>query len=204
MHTSTVFQSLSERGSRKGLLHFRNIKVIARCRRLVAHFHHSSKDTYILKQKQIYLHLKQQSLIQDVATRWNSSYYMIARVVEQQQPLCATLLEVKRTGLFHSDEEFSAMDVMKPLVTITEAIGAQIWVTVSTLRPLLYKLLKSHLIEKASDKRLAKTIKSECVTISTQDDLLLLLSKASFLDSRLKHLSFLSPTDQTSFFLITH
>ena len=31
--------------------------------------------------------------------------------------------------------------VMKPLDTITEAIGAQTWVTMSTVRPLLYKTL---------------------------------------------------------------
>uniref|UniRef100_A0A1X7U3B7 DUF659 domain-containing protein n=1 Tax=Amphimedon queenslandica TaxID=400682 RepID=A0A1X7U3B7_AMPQE len=42
--------------------------VIARCRRLVTHFHHSSKDTYILKQKQTDLHVKKQNLIQDVTT----------------------------------------------------------------------------------------------------------------------------------------
>ena len=177
-------------------------KVIARCCRLIAHFHHSSKDTYIFKQKQIDLHLKQQSLIQDVATRWNSSYYMIARVVEQQQPLCAALLEVKRTGLFPSDEEIAAMDVymdvMKPLVTITETIGAQKWVTVSALRPLLYKLLKSHLVEKASDKRLAKKMKSEMhnnLNTRYSDYLIVLLSKAAFLDPRLKSLSFLLPDE---------
>lgn len=53
------------------------------------------------------------------------------------------------------------LDVMKPLVTVTEAISAQKWVTISTLRPLLHKLLKSHLIEKSSDTSLAKKMKSE-------------------------------------------
>ena len=177
-------------------------KVIARCRRLVTHFHHSSKDTYILKQKQTDLHIKEQNLIQDVTTRWNSSYYMIARVVAQQQPLCATLLEVKRAYLFPSEEEFIAMDVyldvMKPLVTVTEAISAQKWVTISTLRPLLHKLLKSHLIEKSSDTSLAKKMKSEMnnnLSSRYTDNLLLLLSKAAFLDPRLKNLPFLSPIE---------
>ena len=145
-------------------------RVVARYRRLVSHFHHSSKDTYVLKQKQVDLRHKQQNLIQDVTTRWKSSYYMISRIIEQQQPLCATLLEVKRTDLFPSEEEFSTIEVhievMKPMVTITEAIGAQQWVTISTLRPLLHKLLKSHLIEKSNDKRLAKKMKSECVLTS--------------------------------------
>ncbi len=132
-------------------------KIIGRCRRLVTHFHHSSKDIYVLKQKQADLRHKPQNLIQDVTTRWNSSFYMISRVVEQQQPLCATLLEVKKTDLFPSEEEFSSMEVyievMSPLVTITEAIGAQQWVIISTLRPLLHKLVQSHLMEKPTEQK---------------------------------------------------
>ena len=178
-------------------------KVIARCRRLVSHFHHSSKDTYVLKQKQADLRHKDHSLIQDVTTRWNSSYYMISRILEQQQPLCAALLEVKRTDLFPSEEEFATMDiyidVMKPLVTITEAIGAQKWVTISTLRPLLHKLLDVHLIGKPDDKRLAKKMKLEMHTNLSKrykDDVLTTLSKAAFLDPRLKQLPFLSSTER--------
>ena len=178
-------------------------RVVARCRILVSHFHHSSKDTYVLKQKQVDLRHKQQNLIQDVTTRRNSSYYTISRIIEQQQPLCAALLEVKRTDLFPSEEEFSSMEVyievMKPMVIITEAaIGAQQWVTISTLRPLLHKLLKSHLIEKSNDKSVAKKMKSEMrtnVSIRYSDHLLLLLTKAAFLDPRLKTLPFLSSTE---------
>ena len=90
------------------------------------------------------------------------------------------------------------IEVMKPMVTITEAIGAQQWVTISTLRPLLHKLLKSHLIEKSNDKSVAKKMKSEMhtnVSIRYSDHLLLLLSKAAFLDPHLKTLPFLSSTE---------
>ena len=110
-------------------------KVLARCRRLVSHFNHSSKSSYLLKEKQRDLHHKQHNLVQDVATRWNSAYYMVQRVLEQQQPLCATLLELKKGDLMPSDSEFDTMEkyviVMKPLVEITEAIGAEQWVTIS-------------------------------------------------------------------------
>ena len=41
-----------------------------------------------------------------------------------------------------SDTEFTTLElfvkVMKPLVDITEAIGAERWVTISVVRPLLY------------------------------------------------------------------
>ena len=89
-------------------------KVLAHCRRLVSHFNHSSKSSYLLKEKQILkdLHHKQHNLVQDVATRWNSAYYMVQRVFEQQQPLCATLLELKKGDLMPSDSEFDTMENM--------------------------------------------------------------------------------------------
>ena len=71
-------------------------RVLARAQRVVTHFHHSSKSTYILKQKQTDLHVDQLSLVQDVTTRWNSSYYMLSRLLQQRQPLCAALIEIKK------------------------------------------------------------------------------------------------------------
>ena len=117
-------------------------KALARCRRLVSHFNHSSKSTYLLRQK---LHHKQLSLVQDVPTRWNSAYYMVERILAQQQPLCATLLELRKGDRMPSESKFSTMEtsvaVIKSLVEITEAIGAQKWVTISAIRPLIHKLL---------------------------------------------------------------
>jgi len=114
-------------------------KALARCRKLVSHFNHSSKSSYLLKKKQQDLNHKENHLIQEVPTRWNSAFYMVQRVLEQQQPLCATLLQLKRGDLMPTDLEFSVLEkyviVMKPLVSITEAIGAEKWVTISMLRP---------------------------------------------------------------------
>ena len=49
---------------------------------------------------------------------------------------------------------------MKPLVTITEAIGAQKWITISTVHLLLHKLLNVTLIENDGDTRQQKAMKS--------------------------------------------
>ena len=64
------------------------VKAVAQYRRIVTHFHHSSKSYYQLKEKQICLGHKRHCLIQDVATRWNLAYYMINCIMEQQQPIC--------------------------------------------------------------------------------------------------------------------
>ena len=67
---------------------------LARCRQLVGHFNHSAKSSYLLQQKQADLHHKTLALIQDVTTWWNSAIYMAEQILSQQQPLCATLLEL--------------------------------------------------------------------------------------------------------------
>ena len=67
-------------------------RALAHSRHVVTHFHHSSKSSYILKQKQTDLHVEELSLVQDVTTWWNSSYYMLNCLLQQCQPLCATLI----------------------------------------------------------------------------------------------------------------
>ena len=171
-------------------------KALGHCRNLVTHFHHSSKSTYVLKHKQQDLHSDDLSLSQDVVTRWNSSYYMVERIIKLQQSLCAALIEVCRTDLMPSDTEISTMEifteVLKPVVEITEAIGSAKSVTISTIRPLLYKLLSKELIDDPSGKPLTKTLKRVMLTdlkdrYDSKEDL---LNKACLLDPRCKALSF--------------
>ena len=120
-------------------------RTLGRARRLVGHFHHSVKSSNILRQKQKDLHHPELSLSQDVATRWNSAYYMLESILKQQQPVFATLLEVHKADLIPTNAEITCMeiflDVLKPFVEITESVGGEKWVTLSLVRPLLYKLI---------------------------------------------------------------
>ena len=88
---------------------------------------------------------------------------MMERILEQQQPMCATLLELKKGDLMPTDREFSTLEafkeVMKPIVEITEAIGAEQWVTISAVRPVLHKLLEKHLKPSSSESLTVKMIK---------------------------------------------
>ncbi len=166
---------------------------LGRCRRLVGHFNHSYKSCYILKKKQVDLQHKNLSLIQDVQTRWNSTYFMAERIINQQQPLCATLLELRKGELMPTDDEFTALEsyckVMKPLVDITEAIGAEKWVTISAVRPLVYKLLNTYFTSSPGDSLLEtamKTAMKENFSERYTGSALLMLSIASFLDPRFR------------------
>ena len=68
-------------------------RAVAHCKQLVGHFNHSS---YLLKQKQYELEHKQYCLIQSVATR---TYYMMKHILEQQQPVSATLTQLRKGDL---------------------------------------------------------------------------------------------------------
>ena len=48
---------------------------------------------YIFKEKQIFLGLEY-SLIQDLETRWNSTYKMMEHICKQQASICAALVDV--------------------------------------------------------------------------------------------------------------
>ena len=178
-------------------------KVLALCRRLVSHFNHSAKSSYLLKEKQQNVHHKQHNLVQHVATRWNSTYYMVQRVLEQQQPLCATLFELKKGDLMPSDSEFDTMEnytiVMKPLVDLTEALGAEYWITISTIRPLLHKLFHVHLVAKSTDSKIESALKNTMRSDLQNcyvDDALLFLTKGGFLDPRFRMLGFLDSSER--------
>jgi len=87
-------------------------RAVVHFKQLVGHFNHSSKSSYLLKQKQYELKHKQHRLIQSVATRWNSNYYMIERILEQQQPVSATLAQLQKGDLMPTDTEISTLMIL--------------------------------------------------------------------------------------------
>ena len=93
---------------------------------------------------------------------------MVECIIRLQQLLCAALIEVRRTNLMPSDTAICTMEifieVLKPVVEITEAIGNEKSFIISTIRPLLYKLLSKEFIDDPSDKPLTKTL--ECVMLT--------------------------------------
>lgn len=88
---------------------------------------------------------------------------MAERVLNQQQPICATLMELKKGELMPTDGEFKTLEhfvkVMKPFVDITEALGAEKWVMISTLAALLYKIMNVYLKVFSDDDRVVISMK---------------------------------------------
>ena len=66
-----------------------------------------------------------------------------------QQPLSVTLCAIRKGDLTQSNSEFAVLEqfieTLKPIVEITKAIWGKKWVTISTIRPTLHKLLEVHI-----------------------------------------------------------
>ena len=70
--------------------------------------------------------------------------FIVSCLLQQRQPLCAALIEIKKTDLMPSDAEYSSMEtflqVLQPIVEITKTLSGEKLVTISAVRPLLHKL----------------------------------------------------------------
>ena len=176
-------------------------KILGKVRSVVTYFHKSNISTEILKEKQVALQMPKHKLIIDCKTRWNSTYQMLQRFLEQRPAILATLLDdrVKRadktkvvSGLSDSDiqicEDFvSNMDVM---LTATLVLCEEKSPTAGLVLPLLYKLTE-HFKPKATDSTFVKSLKnavgSDLITRYTDPNLRYFLEEASALDPRTKN-----------------
>lgn len=67
-------------------------KFLGKVRRVAGFLHRNITGAEILREKQQQLSLPAHKLIQDVSTRWNSSFDMLQRFLEQQPAVFATLM----------------------------------------------------------------------------------------------------------------
>ena len=96
-------------------------------------FFKSTSATEKLDQQQLNSNKTPKSLIQDVETRWNSTYYMLARFTELQQEVKITLALLNKNLPIISEEEWSALSelypILKPFEEITTTLSAAKYVT---------------------------------------------------------------------------
>ena len=87
-------------------------KLLSRSRKLVGHFKHSCLAAEALTNKQQQLNPLVQPLkvVHDVSTRWNSTYYMLQRLVKLRVPLTAVLSDDQLTPRSRDAAEGQRMD----------------------------------------------------------------------------------------------
>ena len=187
-------------------------EILRRCRKVVGHFKHSVVAQNALEESQTRLNLPQHKLVQDVMTRWNSSYNMLERIIEQETALSALLAEsgkaAHRDMILTSTEVSKIASVLRPLAQATTLLGAEKSPSISHVQPILTALLKKHLQTSDIESKLAinlKTAIAQSINLhfsGTEQHEMMLIS--SSLDPRFKGLKFLSSSERASVFLDLH
>ena len=123
-----------------GVSHAPIKRALAAARSLVGHFNHSILSTGALKEKQKSIELDDEpgtpkSLIQSVATRWNSDYKMAIRLIELRVSVLAVLYDNKvtkpgmRATLDLENNQWKILEqfgeVMKPFAIATEKLTSE-------------------------------------------------------------------------------
>ncbi|KAJ4949074.1 hypothetical protein JOQ06_020592 [Pogonophryne albipinna] len=186
-------------------------KALGAARSLVTYFHSSEVATLKLKLKQEQMGTPQHKLSQDVPIRWNSSFYMIKRLLEQRWPVTATLSdpEVTKAAKHYLDmraDQWSILgdlhQALEPFEQATVFLSGEAYVTVSVLPPLVKGLQKS--TQKAFESAPIATFQTAAaaeiasrwrVEITYDEDGKNVCIFAAALDPRFRKLKFLSTDD---------
>ncbi len=140
--------------------------MLSSARKLVGHFRHSCKATQALKDKQL-TGKKAKKVIQDVPTRWNSSLYMLERLLELHVPILAVLSDKNVSKTCDAELDLSTrqwlladelVKVLKPFELATTLLSAEQNVSLSCVIPIVEGLYRG-LVETADDSSAVKEFK---------------------------------------------
>ena len=145
-------------------------KTLGAARKLVSHFNYSVVSTNALLAKQkTSPDSKPLKLIQDVATRWNSSFYMINRLLKLRVPVYAAIFDdtVTKPGdrvkLDIKDCHWKNMEdiapILEPMEQITEILGKEDAPTGSGVFVLIHSLFSSVLCQVDGESGVVRELK---------------------------------------------
>lgn len=115
-------------------------------RKLVGSFKHSAKNSKMLKSVQLQLGVPIHRMIQDEATRWNSTFYMFKRLLEQKDAivLLSTKAEVN-LSVEMANEDWKTMQSAVELLEIFETATLQLSKECSTISEVSYFYFSNNL-----------------------------------------------------------
>nr|XP_029135204.1 zinc finger BED domain-containing protein 4-like [Labrus bergylta] len=168
---------------------------------IVEYMHKSTVASEKLKATQNQLGLPELRLKQDCPTRWNSTYYMLERILQNREAVITTLALTNPRLATLSPEEWEEMqqacNVLKPFEEVTVEISGEGYVTASKVILLargLQKIASSH--QRAAgnlSEPVRKLVDNICSQMSHRFHKIeshVLLSEAAALDPRFKKKAF--------------
>ena len=184
-------------------------RLLGACRKLVGHFKHSTVATAALVDRQKRMNMPVKRLLQDVATRWNSIYYLLDRLVEMRWPISAVLSDERVTKRLdrnldlRSDQWDLAKELLAPLQQIEVAtvyFSEESKVSISSVLPILYGIM-DNLAVADEDSSIVKNFKQTVVSSIKRrwslHDISPILGLTTVLDARFKLLKFLPDTQKS-------
>lgn len=116
-------------------------------KKIVNFFHHSVKASDKLSQLQQQHGVRVKKLIQDVETRWNSTYYMLERFAEQSDVVTTALCFLGKNELCLSSEDLllikKAISVLEYFDEATKELSAEKFTSISKVLPIIRGLQDS-------------------------------------------------------------
>nr|XP_022910339.1 zinc finger BED domain-containing protein 1-like [Onthophagus taurus] len=136
--------------------------LIVKCSSIVSHFKHSYIASTALNTKQEQLGLQKHKLIQAVRTRWNSTYYMLKRLVEQREAILSVLSDrtitsrIQAGHLMLEEEEWITMEyciaMLEPFELVTTLLSSESQPTISIVMPILKSLAENFISKTKEDE----------------------------------------------------
>ena len=186
------------------------VRALDTARKLVSHFRHSALAAAALKKHQVQMSLPEKKLKHDISTRWNSTFYMIQRLLEAKWPIVAVLSDesvTKRSDWYldlHS-EQWDLLEniakILEPFEAATVFLSYESNVSISCVHPIVFGLLDNlQVSEDNSDSPTLTLFKNELASslrskwsLESLNPLALSIF-ASCLDPRFRNLKFLHDT----------
>ncbi|XP_074596478.1 E3 SUMO-protein ligase ZBED1-like [Brevipalpus obovatus] len=172
-------------------------KMIQSVKDIVTFFHHSAKATTILNQ----LQESPLKLIQDVPTRWNSTYMMIERFLSLREPVSKALSKLDTDKDMIPNSSLKTLSevqiVLKPFFDITNRLSTASHPSISQIIPIvtLVKMALSSLRPSYQETRiLVEKLENELNVRFADTEFVELYNKATILDPRFKNYDFQSVT----------
>lgn len=117
------------------------LQVREKVKQIVTFFHHSVKATDKLTQMQEQHNEPAKKLIQDVETRWNSTFYMIQRYLEQNELVTTTLCLLGKHNMCLNDNELallqSSINVLEIFEEATRELSSEKVTSLSKVLPMI-------------------------------------------------------------------